>query len=386
MAGPLIYDRVCETTTTTGTGTLTLLGAVTGYQTFSVVGNSNTAFYTIEAIDGNGLPTGDYEVGIGTYTTSGTTLARTKILASSNAGAAVNLAAGTKRVFLSVPSAALTNDQPCNGRLTLTSGLPVNGADVATATTIYFSPHLGNRIALWNGSMWVVYAFSELSLALGTLTSDKNYDVFCYDNAGTLTLEFSAAWSSDTARTDALALQDGVYCKSGALTRRYLGTFRTISTTQTCSFLGNTHQAGGKRFLWNAYNQVPLQLSVIDTTGTVSYSTAAWRQYNAATGNKVEYVQGLTGYLVEAHVVSTYGDTSGNNAYTNIGVDSTTTASGHHSLGYLAYGAQHAHHAFLSSLGYHYLAWLEWGGTGVQHFAASGGTGGNAGLTARIWG
>lgn len=383
MAGPLLYDRVCETTTTTGTGTLTLLGAVTGYRAFSTVGNSNTCFYTIEAIDGNGAPTGDWECGIGTYTLSGTTLARTTLLSSST-GSAINFSAGTKRVFLSPPSAMLLNDQPCNGRLTLVSGVAI-GNDVAAATTIYWTPHNGNRMALWNGSMWVVYATPEISIALGTLTNGKNYDIFAHPDSGTPELEFSAAWTNDTTRADALALQDGVLCKSGALTRRWLGKFRTISTTQTCSFKGNTHQAGGKRFLINAYNRVPLELGVIDTTGTVSYSTAAWRQYNAATGNKVEFLA-EDGDLVEAHVVSTYGDTSGNNAYVNIGVDSTTTAVGHHSLGYLAYGAQHAHYVYQSSLGYHYLAWLEWGGTNVQHFAAAGGTGGNAGLFARIWG
>jgi len=95
--GPLLYDRVKETTTTTGTGTLTLAGAASGFRDFSVVGNGNTCFYTI--VGGT-----EWEVGIGTYTASGTTLARTTILASSNAGAAVNLSAGTKDVFLTLPA------------------------------------------------------------------------------------------------------------------------------------------------------------------------------------------------------------------------------------------------------------------------------------------
>ena len=98
------FDRVVETTTTTGTGTLTLAGAVTGFQAWSVVGNANTAHYVLEAVDGSGVPTGDWEVGIGTYTSSGTTLARTTILASSNGGSVVNLSAGTKRVILTLPA------------------------------------------------------------------------------------------------------------------------------------------------------------------------------------------------------------------------------------------------------------------------------------------
>lgn len=98
----LVYkDRVRETATTTGTGTFTLAGAVTGFQSFSAVGNANTCYYVIEAVDGNNVPTGEWECGLGTYTSSGTTLARTTVLASSNSGSAVNFSAGTKHVYVS---------------------------------------------------------------------------------------------------------------------------------------------------------------------------------------------------------------------------------------------------------------------------------------------
>lgn len=95
---PVLYDRVMETTTTTGTGTLTLAGAVTGYQSFAVVGNGNTVAYSLWAVDANGAPTGDWETGYGVYSSGGTTLTRATITASSNSGSAVNLSAGTKRV------------------------------------------------------------------------------------------------------------------------------------------------------------------------------------------------------------------------------------------------------------------------------------------------
>lgn len=98
MAGPYILDRVRETTTTTGTGTLTLAGAVTGFQSFAAVGNGNTCYYCVT--DGT-----NWEVGLGTYTSSGTTLARTTVLASSNSNAAVSFAAGTKQVFVTSPAA-----------------------------------------------------------------------------------------------------------------------------------------------------------------------------------------------------------------------------------------------------------------------------------------
>ena len=92
-------DRVKETTTTTGTGTVTLAGASTGYQSFAAIGNGNSTYYTIA-----GQTSNEWEVGIGTYTSSGTTLSRTTILSSSNSGSAVNFSAGIKDVFVSYPA------------------------------------------------------------------------------------------------------------------------------------------------------------------------------------------------------------------------------------------------------------------------------------------
>jgi hypothetical protein len=95
----VLADRVRETTTTVGTGTVTLGGAVVGYQSFSVVGNGNTTYYCIAA---QGVS--EWEVGLGTYSSSGSTLARTTVLSSSNGGSAVNFSAGTKDVFVTYPS------------------------------------------------------------------------------------------------------------------------------------------------------------------------------------------------------------------------------------------------------------------------------------------
>ena len=90
----VVYDRVQETTTTSGTGSVTLLGAVSGFQSFAVVGNSNTTYYTIT--DGAA-----WEVGIGTYSTSGPTLARTTVLSNSNGNTTpITLSGGLAQVFV----------------------------------------------------------------------------------------------------------------------------------------------------------------------------------------------------------------------------------------------------------------------------------------------
>jgi hypothetical protein len=114
----VLADRVKETTTTAGTGTVTLLGAATGFQSFAVIGNANTTFYTIA-----GQTSNEWEVGVGTYTSSGTTLARTTVL-SNSAGtqpSALSFSAGTKDVFVTYPSeyaVAATNDGTAGQLLT----------------------------------------------------------------------------------------------------------------------------------------------------------------------------------------------------------------------------------------------------------------------------
>jgi len=101
----VIADRVKETTVTTGTGTVTLAGATSGFQSFSAVGNGNSTYYTIA-----GQSSSEWEVGIGTYTSSGTTLSRTTVLSSSNAGSLVSFSAGTKDVFVTYPASVAATE------------------------------------------------------------------------------------------------------------------------------------------------------------------------------------------------------------------------------------------------------------------------------------
>ena len=96
----VLNDRVKETTTTTGTGTFTLAGAVTGFETFGAgVGNSNTTYYAVT------LPgSAEFEVGLGTLNGDSSTLARTTVISSSNSDNAVNFSAGTKTIFCTIPA------------------------------------------------------------------------------------------------------------------------------------------------------------------------------------------------------------------------------------------------------------------------------------------
>jgi hypothetical protein len=126
----ILADRVKETTTTTGTGTVTLLGASAGYQSFSAVGNANTTYYTIA-----GQTTSEWEVGIGTYTSVGTTLSRTTVLSSSNGGSLVTFSSGTKDVFVTYPSSRSIYADGAVLTATNSSVLPVSGGGTGVTTS-----------------------------------------------------------------------------------------------------------------------------------------------------------------------------------------------------------------------------------------------------------
>ena len=221
-------------------------------------------------------------------------------------------------------SASIMGLDLCEGRLTLTSGTPVTTADVTGATSVYFAPYKGNRIALNDGSsVWTILTFTELTLALGTLTSGLPYDVFAYNNSGVVALE-SLAWTSGTARATALTTQNGVLVKSGATTRRYLGTFYTTATT-------TTEDSASRRLLFNYYNRVRRPLSCVDTTDTWNYTTTTWRAANANTTDGVGRVACVVGWAEDAASFTNYclvrSNAVGMRFAAGVGIDSTTVNS-----------------------------------------------------------
>lgn len=159
----VLADRVRETTTTTGTGTVTLAGAVLGFQSFAAIGNGNTTYYTIA-----GQGTSEWEVGIGTYTSAGTTLARTTVLASSNSGALVSFSAGTKDVFVTYPASKSTYED--NGLAVYggagSGAIWANASSIGTNTTLptgfngmsagAITIASGVTVTVSSGSRWVI--------------------------------------------------------------------------------------------------------------------------------------------------------------------------------------------------------------------------------------
>ena len=145
----VLADRVLETTTSTGSGTITLAGAKQGYQTFSLaIGDGNQTYYTIASQT-------EWEVGVGTYTSSGDTLSRDTVLSSSSGGGKVTFSVGTKDVFVTYPSEksvignVFQNETTFSVPYLIESGK--NGLSVGPITIT-----AGNSVVISAGQRWVV--------------------------------------------------------------------------------------------------------------------------------------------------------------------------------------------------------------------------------------
>jgi hypothetical protein len=162
----VVKDRIKETSTTSGTGTLTLAGAASGFRSFADVGNGNTTYYSI--VDATA---GTWEVGIGTYTSSGTTLSRDTILSNSSGNtSAINFAANSKDVFVTYPAGKAVygdaSDVAYDLHFAASNGIFFNANTVATSLTLptnYNGLSSGNvtlntgvTVTVPTGARWVI--------------------------------------------------------------------------------------------------------------------------------------------------------------------------------------------------------------------------------------
>ena len=244
-------------------------------------------------------------------------------------------------------------------RLTLTTATPVTTTDVTGASTLYCTPYKGNKIGLYDGSKWNIRTSAEFSLALSGLTSGKPYDVFCYDNSGTPTLEF-LVWTNDTTRATALAYQDGVLVKSGAATRRYLGTFYTTGTT-------TTELSAQNCYLRNFYNRVPRDLRRIETTTSWTSTDVNFHLANTSATNKVHFVNCTADDYLLVGMLGVYANNTAQtgSAVMSIGLDSESAESASTSRVLMSTTAVNsflpltATYSGYPGVGKHYLSWLE---------------------------
>jgi len=215
-------------------------------------------------------------------------------------------------------------------------------------------------------------------LPLGTLTAGVNYDIFAYASSGSVLLDPPVAWTNDTTRATALTRQNGILIKSGAPTRRYLGTFRTTSTT-------TTEDSSLKRFVFNITNQLPRSLRRIESTSSWNYGSHTLRPANNSTTNRVEVLIGDLGPLVNLHVQEWGRSTVADYIAVAIGEDSTSAASpnavtssaGTDSSSPTLDSTLSSHLVVTPTVGYHYYQWLESGSpNGITLFRGTAVSGG----------
>lgn len=284
------------------------------------------------------------------------------------------LVKGTNTQLRSILAAILANTPP-GGRLTLTTALPVTTSDVTGATTVRYTPYMSNKIALYNGTRWVLYTFTELSQATTDATkspaavaNNSNYDVFVWSDSGTLRATRGPAWTSDSARgtgagTTELELYEGRYVNKVAVTNGpaarcglYVGTIRSDGSAQI-------NDSEAKRHVWNTFNRVTRPMRIFENNVTWNYSVAGGiRQVNANTANQLDVVIGLAEDEIDVQAFATVQSTNTNDtASTGIGVDSTTTNSAFlNSTPTLASVENpQSFYRAIPAIGRHFYVWLE---------------------------
>ena len=276
----VLKDRVKETTTTTGTGTITLAGASSGFQSFSAIGNANTTYYTIAGGT-------EWEVGLGTYTSSGNTLSRDTVLESSNGGSLVNFSAGTKDIFITYPADKSIYDNN-SGSIIASGILPTSNGGTGLSTYA-------------TGDLIYASATNTLSkLTAGTngyvLTLSSGVPIWSAAGGGSMVYPGAGiAVSTGSAWTTSLTAPSGTIV--GTTDTQAL-TNKTINgTSNTISNIGLSTQVTGTLPVANGGTGATTLTGVIKGNGTsaITAATAGTDYVAPATATSFTATQTFTG-------------------------------------------------------------------------------------------
>ena len=335
----VLADRIKETTTTAGAGTITLAGASTGYRSFATVGDGNTTYYTIA-----GQNTNEWEVGIGTYTAAGTTLSRTTVLSSSNAGSLVVFSAGTKDVFVTYPAGKSINQDAVGG---VTINAPTSGAalsltgssgtaSILTATrgsdTFYVTSGGGGaNIGTSSSSTFNLYTNNTVRTQISadgntTINAPTSGDALTVNGVGTYSINVAGAASANGAivlRGNGLAAGSGLLIAQGSDTNSYITAQNNASlfigtnnvSRVTVNSTGNvTINAPTSGFALTVSGQTQLNAAADDQVLQIRANSNPYVSfYQGATLAGYVQAAGSNFYLVQSTAGTMYFNTGGNN-------------------------------------------------------------------------
>jgi hypothetical protein len=280
---------------------------------------------------------------------------------------------------------------------------PVMTTTQSAKTTIFYTPYVGNKVPLYDGTNMVMTTFAELSNVTtassvgnagpAAVAASSVYDLFVWSNGGTVTLTRGPVWTSDTVRSagTALTMVNGILLNAVAITNgpaiqrgTYVGTMRSNGSSQLDWIYGGSN-AAALFMVWNTYNRVSVA-SLTFVTGTWTYNSATNREVNGVSTCEVRFVRGLDeDAIIAIHLHAAGGGVSGTlGAKISIGLDSTTillVGSGY------SENAANSHltatYQGLAGIGYHFVAALEAiNGTGTITFNPSATQAFNASLRA----
>lgn len=232
------------------------------------------------------------------------------------------------------------------GRVTLTSATPVMASSVAGATTVYYTPAVGNMVPIYDGTNMVPTVFTELSQATTDTTKSpaavaatKIYDLFVWDDSGTIRCTRGPAWTNATTRGYTFTEVDGILLNTSAITNgpaasrgTWVGTIAS-NASSTIDYIFGTSGSGGvaaRLMVWNVYNRVNVGTNVIDSASYTDTSATIKQFHSGGTGMQVEFVVGAQVDAVKWDIATEVVVSAVSGAFTIIGVgyDTITAFSG----------------------------------------------------------
>ena len=233
------------------------------------------------------------------------------------------------------------------GRLTLQTGVSVMSATQSAKTTIFYTPYVGNQVPIYDGTNWAMTPFTESSQLTtdntkspGSVVGDRSYDMFVWNDGGTIRCTRGPAWFTDNTRgggSNALVMVNGILLNAGTITNgptaqrgTYVGTVRSNTSMQIDWIFGGLGIGGAASIfgVWNAYNRRPVCAFVGDNTDSWTYSSNAWRAANASTTIRHNFVVGQVEDAFSAIYNQIASSDGTNRANVGIGINSTTAHSG----------------------------------------------------------